>query len=142
MKTYFPKSNEIKRSWYIIDAQDKVLGDVATHVADLLRGKNKPVFSPHLDSGDFVVVINAQKVKVTGQKPVQKLYRSHSGYFGHLREISLKDMLEKKPEELLENAVAGMLPKNRMRKDFLKKLKIYAGSEHPHAAQQPQEFTF
>lgn len=138
MKTYFPKAKDVQHSWYIIDANGAVLGKLATKVADVLRGKHKASYSPHLDMGDFVVIINAKNIKVTGNKMTDKLYRSHSGYFGHLKETNLQEMLENKPEQVIEKAVSGMLPKNGLRKEFMKKLKVYGGSEHPHASQQPQ----
>lgn len=138
MKTYFPKAKDVRHDWYLIDANDLILGHVATKIADVLRGKHKASYSPHLDMGDFVIVINAKHIKVTGNKMVDKLYRSHSGYFGHLKESNLQEMLEKKPEQVIEKAVSGMLPKNGLRKEFMKKLKVYAGAEHPHASQTPK----
>lgn len=141
MKTYFPKQKDVQSSWYLIDAKDAILGKLATKAADIVRGKHKATFSPHLDMGDFVVVINAKDIKVTGTKMSEKLYRSHSGYFGHLKEISLQEMLEKKPELVIEKAVLGMLPKNGLRREFIKKLKVYGGAEHPHAAQQPKSIS-
>ncbi|MCK9239779.1 50S ribosomal protein L13 [Desulfocurvus sp.] len=138
MKTYSPKQGEIAREWFVVDAQDKILGRLATQIATRLRGKHKPEYAPHMDTGDFVVVVNAEKIKVTGAKLEQKKYYSHSGYVGGIREIALKDLLAKKPEEVIRKAVRGMLPKNRMGRAMLKKLKIYAGGEHPHGAQGPK----
>jgi large subunit ribosomal protein L13 len=143
MKTFFPKSGDaiIQHHWYLLDAHDIILGKLAVKAADLLRGKNKPIFSPHVDTGDFVIIINAKEIKVTGKKLQQKMYRSHSGYFGHLKELRLEEMLVKNPALIIEKAVQGMLPKNKMQKELLKKLKVYPGNEHPHAAQQPKVLT-
>ncbi len=135
MKTYSVKASEIKREWHVIDARDRVLGNIATDVAKLLMGKHKPMFSRHLDTGDFVVVINADKVRVTGNKAKQKLYYSHSGYPGGLKSASLERMLKTKPTWVVEHAVRGMLPNNRLRKSMMKKLKVYAGDAHPHLSQ-------
>lgn len=132
MKTYSVKANEIKRDWHIIDAKGRVLGRLATEVAQLLMGKHKPIFSRHLDAGDFVVVINAAKVDVSGNKEKQKLYHRHSGYPGSLKSITLEEMLKTKPERVIEHAVKGMLPKNRLGNAMIKKLKVYAGDSHPH----------
>lgn len=132
MKTYSVKANEIKRDWHIIDAKGRVLGRLATEVAQLLMGKHKPIFSRHLDAGDFVVVINAAKVDVSGNKEKQKLYQRHSGYPGSLKSITLEEMLKTKPERVIEHAVKGMLPKNRLGNAMIKKLKVYAGDSHPH----------
>lgn len=137
MKTYTPKIGEIEKKWYIVDAKDKVLGQVATKIADKLRGKGKPIFAPHLDCGDFVVVINAEKVKLTGNKLEGKKYYTHSKYPGGLKEESAGKMLERHPEKVIELAVNGMLPKNKLRKAFMRKLKIFTGESHPHEAQQP-----
>jgi large subunit ribosomal protein L13 len=141
MKTYTPKKSEVNKKWYLIDAKDKILGRLAPTIANKLRGKDKPIFSPHMDCGDFIVVINADKVKVTGQKLDQKKYYRHSGYPGALKEESLKHLMERKPTKILELAVYGMLPKNKLRKGLMKKLKLYAGEEHPHEAQAPQTLT-
>ncbi len=138
MKTYSPSSKEITRDWVIVDASDKILGRLASQIAGRLRGKHKPEFAPHMDAGDFVVVVNAEKVQVTGRKLDQKMYYRHSGWIGGLKETVLKDMLATKPEQVLIKAVKGMLPKNRLGRQLLKKLKVYAGTEHPHTAQQPK----
>ncbi len=138
MKTYSVKKDEIKREWFVVDAEDKVLGRLATEVARVLRGKHKPTYTPHLDVGDFIVVINADKVKLTGRKWEQKNYYHHSGYPGGLKTIPAARMLATKPEEIIRRAVKGMLPKGSLGRAQLKKLKVYAGSEHPHAAQQPK----
>ena len=129
---------EIKRNWYVVDAQGLVLGRLASRVATILRGKHKPTFAPHLDVGDHVVVVNAQKVHLTGRKGRDKLYRTHSGYIGSLRETTADQMLQRHPERVIEWAVQGMLPKNRLGRAMAKKLKVYKGAEHPHQAQQPQ----
>ncbi len=136
MKTYVAKEQEISKKWYLVDARDKVLGRLATQIAMRLRGKHKPIFTPHADTGDFIVVINANKVTLTGRKWDKKIYYRHTGYIGGLKEISAKKLLEKKPEDILRFAVRGMLPKNSLGRRQLKKLKIYSGSEHPHQAQQ------
>jgi large subunit ribosomal protein L13 len=138
MKTYTAKPGEIERHWYVVDAEAKTLGRLATQIADTLRGKNKAAYTPHVDTGDFVIVVNAEKVRVTGQKLDQKIYYRHSGYPGGLRERTLRQQLERRPEEVLRRAVKGMLPKNRLASAQLRKLKIYAGPEHPHAAQNPE----
>jgi len=138
MKTYSPSSKEITRDWVIVDASDKVLGRLASMIADRLRGKHKPEFAPHMDQGDFVVVVNIQNIKVTGRKLDQKMYYRHSGWIGGLTETVMKDVMAKKPEQVLIKAVKGMLPKNRLGRQLLKKLKVYPGAEHPHAAQQPK----
>jgi large subunit ribosomal protein L13 len=138
VKTYSAKPDEVVRSWYLIDAEAKTLGRLATQIADLLRGKGKPMYTHHIDTGDFVVVVNAEKVHVTGKKLEQKIYYRHSGYPGGLRERTLAEQLERRPEEVLRKAVKGMLPKNRLAAQQLNKLKIYAGPEHPHAAQNPE----
>ena len=138
MKTYNAKPGEIARDWYLVDAEGKTLGRLATQIADRLRGKSKPVFTPHVDTGDFVVVINAEKIAVTGKKLEQKMYYKHSGYPGGLKERTLEEMLERRPEEVIRIAVKGMLPRNRLARKQLTKLKVYAGPEHPHQAQQPQ----
>ena len=136
MKTFVAKEKEVKKNWYLVDAENKILGRLATQIAMRLRGKHKPIFTPHADTGDFIVVINAEKVSLTGKKWNNKIYYRHSGYIGGLKEISAKKLLEKKPEDVLRFAVKGMLPKNSLGRRQLKKLKIYTGSEHPHQAQQ------
>ena len=137
MKTYSLKKEEVDRNWFVVDATDKILGRMATKIADRIRGKDKPTFTPHVDGGDFVVVINADKVKVTGNKAEQKNYYNHSLYPGGLKEKSYKEVLESTPERIIENAVKGMLPKNKLGKSIIKKLKVYSGSEHPHESQNP-----
>lgn len=139
MKTYTPKASEIDRKWFIVDAKDKTLGHIATRIADKLRGKDKPIFSPHMDCGDFVIVVNADKVKLTGGKEDKKLYHSHSGFPGGYKSKTAAVMRKEKPTEIVRLAISGMLPKNRLRDVFMDKLKIYAGEEHPHEAQKPQE---
>ena len=138
MKTYIAKEHEIEKKWYLVDAQDMILGRLATQIATRLRGKHKPIFTPHADTGDFVVVINAEKVSLTGNKWDKKMYYRHTGYMGGIKQISAKKLMEKKPDQVLYMAVKRMLPKNSLGRRQLKKLKIYAGSEHPHAAQNPQ----
>lgn len=138
MKTTIAKAEQIERKWYIVDAKDKVLGRMCTTIADKLRGKDKPIFSPHMDCGDFVIVINADKIKLTGNKLKDKKYSRHSGYPGGYREQSAEDLLSKKPTKVVELAVKGMLPKNKLRDKFMGKLKLYAGEEHPHEAQNPE----
>ena len=138
MKTYVAKLEDISRDWFVVDATDKVLGRLATQVAMRLRGKHKAIFTPHMDTGDFIVVVNADKVKLTGHKWEQKTYYRHSGYPGGITATTAKRLVQLKPEELLRTAVRGMLPKNRLGRQLLKKLKVYAGPEHPHQAQQPQ----
>jgi large subunit ribosomal protein L13 len=135
MKTYSIKAAEIERQWHVLDASDKILGKLATEAAKLLMGKHKPTFSRHLDTGDFVVIINAAKVRFTGKKAEQKLYRSHSGYPGGLKTVNLERMMATDPARVIEHAVKGMLPHNRLGAQMLKKLKVYAGEEHPHLAQ-------
>lgn len=142
MKSYIAKPAEVKRDWYIVDAEGKTLGRIATEIATILRGKNKPTFTPHVDGGDFVVVVNAEKVVLTGKKLTQKFYRYHTGYVGGLKEISYKEMMEKKPEEVVAHAVSGMLPKNKLIDRMMTRLRVYRGAEHPHAAQNPQELNF
>ena len=139
MKTYHTPVNEIERKWYVVDAEGKVLGRLASEIATRLRGKHKPNFSSHMDVGDFIVVVNAEKVKLTGNKLEDKMYYHHSGYIGGLREQTAKEVLEKKPEELLRSAVKGMLSKNSLGREQFKKLKVYAGTDHPHEAQQPEQ---
>lgn len=140
-RTYSPKISEIQRNWLIIDAEDVVLGRLASHAAALLRGKHKPTFANHIDTGDFVIIINADKVALTGSKLAQKKAYRHSGYPGGLTTVSYSEMLEKHPTRTVEKAVRGMLPKNSLGRAQLKKLKVYIGSEHPHAAQQPTPYT-
>ena len=138
MKTYSAKPGEITREWYLVDAEGKTLGRLATQIADTLRGKRKPQFTPHVDTGDFVVVVNAEKIAVTGNKLDQKRYYRHSGYPGGLRSRTLRQQLERRPTEVLRVAVKGMLPKNQLARQQITKLKIYAGPEHPHASQNPK----
>ncbi len=139
MKTFMAKKAEIKRDWYVIDATDQTLGRLASKVASVLRGKNKPIYTPNVDCGDYVIIINASKVKLTGNKLEQKMYYNHSGYVGGLRERTAKVMLEKYPVEMVERAVKGMLPHNRLGRQMGKKLFVYEGSEHKQQAQQPKE---
>ena len=141
MRTYTPKPGDITRAWHVIDATDVVLGRLASQAAILLRGKHKPTFAPHVDTGDFVIIVNADKVVLTGAKAEQKKAYHHSGYPGGLRATSYTELLEKHPEKAVEKAVRGMLPKNSLGRQQLSKLKVYAGAEHPHAAQQPQPYT-
>ena len=141
MKTFSPTPKDIDRKWYVVDAQDQVLGRLASQIAHRLRGKHKPEFAPHMDNGDFIIVVNCDKIKVTGTKMDKKLYYRHSGWVGGLKSTTLADMLAEKPERVLVAAVKGMLPKNRLARHMLKKLKVYAGPEHPHTAQQPQPLT-
>lgn len=138
MKTYLTPVDEIERKWLVVDARAKILGRLATEIAVRLRGKHKPNFSTFQDTGDFVIVVNAEKIRLTGKKLDDKVYYNHSGYMGGLRERTAKEILEKSPEELIYKAVKGMLPKNTLGRAQLKKLKVYAGSEHPHGAQQPE----
>ena len=138
MKTYYAKPGEVEREWLLVDAADQVLGRLATRVAEILKGKTKPSYTPHVDVGDFVVVINAEKIRVTGNKAADKKYYSHSGYPGGLKEVSFAKMLEKHPERIIEKAVKGMLPKTTLGRAMGKKLKVYAGPEHPHGAQNPR----
>jgi large subunit ribosomal protein L13 len=142
VKTYTAKPGEIARHWYVVDADGQTLGRLATRIADTLRGKGKPEYTPHVDTGDFVIVINAEKIHVTGNKLDQKRYFRHSGYPGGLRSRSLREQLERRPEEVLRTAVKGMLPKNRLARQQLTKLKIYAGPEHPHGPQAPQQLNW
>jgi large subunit ribosomal protein L13 len=139
MKTYTAKPGEITRDWYVVDAEGQTLGRLATRIADTLRGKTKPQYTPHVDTGDFVIVVNAEKIAVTGQKLDQKRYFRHSGYPGGLRSRTLREQLDHRPTEVLRKAVKGMLPRNRLARQQLTKLKIYAGPEHPHAAQSPKQ---
>jgi large subunit ribosomal protein L13 len=137
MRTYTAKPREIEQAWRLVDADGQILGRLATEIADTLRGKNKPAYTPHVDTGDFVIVVNAEKVRVTGKKLEQKIYYRHSGYPGGLRERTLAEQLARRPEEVIRKAVKGMLPKNKLAAAQLRKLKVYAGPEHPHAAQNP-----
>ena len=141
MKTYHAKPGEVEREWLVVDATDAVLGRLATEVAQILKGKKKPQYTPHVDTGDFVIVINAEKIRLTGDKALKKTYYSHSGYIGGLKEVSYQRMLEKHPERIIEKAVKGMLPKNSLGRAMNRKLKVYAGPNHPHAAQKPREIT-
>jgi large subunit ribosomal protein L13 len=138
VKTYTARAEDIERQWFLVDAEGKTLGRLASEIAQVLRGKHKPVYTPHLDCGDYVIVINAEKVQVTGRKLDQKMYHRHTGYPGGLRSISLRNQLQKHPHRVLQAAVRGMLPKNRLGRRMLRKLKVYAGDSHPHQAQQPQ----
>lgn len=139
MKTYAVKAGEIERKWYVVDAEGQTLGRLATRIAIILRGKHKPIYSPHLDTGDFVIVVNADKIRVTGQKMGQKMYYRYSGYRSGLTETPLAELMAKHPTRAIEFAVKGMLPRNRLGRALIKKLKVYAGPEHPHKAQQPQK---
>lgn len=138
MKTYVAKASEIEQKWYVVDVKDKVLGRVATEIASVLRGKHKPEYTPFLDTGDYVIVVNADQIKVTGKKEHEKTYRRHSGYPGGLKEVTLGEVRAKHPERILKQAVKGMLPKNALGRQMLKKLKVYAGPDHNHQAQQPE----
>lgn len=138
MITISAKPAEVKRDWYLVDATDKTLGRLASEIAKRLKGKHKPIYTPHVDTGDCIVVINAEKVRITGNKLNNKMYYRYTGYVGNLKSMNLSEMLEKHPERVIENAVKGMLPKNSLGRSMFRKLKVYAGSEHKHAAQQPQ----
>ncbi|MEJ2559302.1 MAG: 50S ribosomal protein L13 [Anaerolineae bacterium] len=138
MKTSSAKPHEIERKWFVIDAQGQTLGRLATRVATVLRGKHKPIYTPHIDCGDYVIVVNAEKINVTGQKLDQKIYYRHSGYPGGLKQVTLRRQLQTHPERVIEAAVRGMLPKNRLGRKMFRKLKVYDGPEHPHQAQQPE----
>ena len=142
MKSYMPSASAIERKWYVVDAEGQTLGRLASEIAKVLRGKNKPTYTPHIDTGDYVIVVNAEKIKVTGKKLDQKVYYHHSDYVGGMKETSLKDMLAKKPEQVIELAVKGMLPKGPLGREMYKKLYVYAGPEHKHAAQKPEVLTF
>lgn len=137
MKSYIQKPLEVERQWFVVDAKDQTLGRLASKVAAILRGKHKPTFTPHVDCGDYVIIVNADKVKFTGKKLDQKMYRWHTGYLGHLRERTAREMMQKKPERVLELAIKGMLPKNTLGRQMGKKLKVYAGETHHHEAQKP-----
>jgi ribosomal protein L13, bacterial type len=141
MKTFSAKAETVNREWFVVDATDKVLGRVATEIATRLRGKHKPEYTPHVDTGDFIVVVNAEKIRVTGNKASDKKYYHHTGYIGGIKEISFEKLIDKAPERVIETAVKGMLPKGPLGRAMLKKLKVYAGDQHPHSAQQPQELT-
>ncbi|KAB8142148.1 50S ribosomal protein L13 [Chloroflexia bacterium SDU3-3] len=141
MKTYMQKTAEVQRDWYVVDATDQVLGRLSTQIATLLRGKHKPTFTPHIDGGDFVVVVNAEKVRVTGRKAEQKMYYRHSGFPGGFKKITYRRMLTSHPDRIIRFAVKGMIPKTRLGRQIMGKLKIYAGPSHPHAAQQPKVYT-
>jgi large subunit ribosomal protein L13 len=139
MKTYSAKPETVQRDWYIVDAADKTLGRLAAEIASRLRGKHKPEYTPHVDTGDYIVVVNAEQVRVTGNKAKDKIYHRHTGYPGGLKSISFEKLIDKAPERTIQNAVKGMLPKGPLGSAMFKKLKVYAGAEHPHTAQQPQE---
>jgi len=141
MKTFSAKATDVEPKWYVIDAADQILGDVAVKAAGLLRGKGKPIFTPHVDTGDFVVVINAEKVRLSGRKEDQKVYHRYSGYVGGHHEDSPRTLRERAPERIIELAVKGMVPRNRLGRQIITKLKVYAGSEHPHEAQSPEPFS-
>lgn len=140
--TYMPNASKIERKWYVVDAEGKNLGRLASEIAKVLRGKNKPEFTPHIDTGDNVIVINAEKIKVTGKKLDQKVYYHHSDYVGGMKETTLREMMAKKPEQVIELAVKGMLPKGPLGRTMIKKLHVYAGAEHAHQAQKPEVLTF
>lgn len=141
MKTYSAKKEDVQRQWVMVDAEEMVLGRLASHIAHVLRGKNKPIFTPHVDTGDFVVVVNAEKIRLTGNKLDSKIYYWHSGYPGGIKSMTARELLEKKPDQLIRKAVKGMLPKNRLGRQMLSKLKVYVGPDHPHQAQQPEKIT-
>ena len=138
MKTFSAKNNDIDRSWYLVDAQNKTLGRLSTEIATRLRGKHKPIYTPHVDTGDYIVVVNASKIRVTGNKMTDKVYYKHTGFIGNLKSVSLETMLEKYPERVLMKSVRGMLPKSKLGNAMIKKLRVFAGSEHTHTAQQPE----
>ena len=142
MKTYMANPDKIERKWYVVDATDKTLGRLTSEIAKVLRGKNKPVYTPHIDTGDYVIVVNAEKIAVTGKKLDQKIYYNHSDYVGGMKETTLREMMDKKPEKVIELAVKGMLPKGPLGRAMNKKLFVYAGPEHKHAAQKPEVLTF
>ena len=142
MNSFMANPDKIERKWYVVDAEGCTLGRLASEVASVLRGKNKPVFTPHVDTGDYVIVINAEKIKVTGKKLDQKIYYSHSDYVGGMKETTLREMMNKKPEKVIELAVKGMLPKGPLERQMIKKLHVYAGAEHGHEAQKPEVLTF
>jgi large subunit ribosomal protein L13 len=140
IKTYSPKKDDIRREWFVIDAKDQTLGRLASQVAALLRGKHKPIFTPHMDTGDFVIIVNADKIRVTGKKLDQKVYYRYSGYPGGVHARTLREQLARDPERVIRLAVRGMLPKNRLGRHMIRKLKVYAGDKHPHQAQQPKPY--
>lgn len=142
MKSFMASTANVERKWYVVDATGYTLGRLSSEIAKVLRGKNKPIFTPHIDTGDYVIVVNAEKIKVTGKKLDQKIYYNHSDYVGGMRETTLREMLAKKPEKVVELAVKGMLPKGPLGRQMLTKLHVYAGSEHAHAAQKPEVLTF
>ena len=142
MKTYMPSATTVEKKWYVVDATDMTLGRLASNVANVLRGKNKPIYTPNIDTGDYVIVINAEKIKVSGKKLDQKMDWHHTEYVGHHKEFSLRQMLQDKPERVIEHAVKGMLPKGSLGREMYTKLHVYAGAEHPHAAQKPEVLTF
>lgn len=142
MKTFSPTPKDINREWYVVDAENQVLGRLAAQIAHRLRGKHKPEFAPHMDNGDFIVVVNCEKIRVTGNKLADKMYYRHSGYVGGLKETNLEKLLAKRPQLVLMHAVKGMLPKNRLGRAMLKKLRLYVGAEHPHTAQTPKPLSF
>ena len=142
MKSFIAKPHEVERKWYVIDAKDRTLGRLSTEAASILRGKKKPIFTPHVDTGDYVIVINAEKVEVTGKKRKEKIYKRHTGYPGGLREITFEKLQAKKPEEIIRHAIKGMMPKGKLGRQMYKKLKVYAGPEHAHAAQKPEVWEF
>ena len=142
MNSFMANPDKIERKWYVVDAEGQTLGRLSSEIAKVLRGKNKPVFTPHIDTGDYVIVVNAEKIKVTGKKMDQKIYYNHSDYVGGMKETTLKEMMDKKPERVIELAVKGMLPKGPLGRSMIKKLHVYAGPEHNHAAQKPEVLTF
>lgn len=141
-QTYIAKPSEVERKWYVVDAEGQTLGRIASEIASVLRGKNKPTYTPHIDTGDYVIVINAEKVAVTGKKRKEKIYKRHTGYPGGLREMTFEKLQERKPDEIIRHAVKGMLPKGPLGRQMYKKLKVYAGPEHDHAAQKPEKLEF
>ena len=142
MKSYIAKPQEVERKWYVLDAEGKTLGRLASEAASILRGKKKPIYTPHVDTGGYVIIINAEKIEVTGKKRKEKIYKRHTGYPGGLREITFEKLLARKPEEILRHAIKGMLPKGPLGREMAKKLKIYAGPEHKHEAQKPEIWNF
>jgi len=142
MKSFIAKPQEVERKWYVIDAEGKTLGRLASETASILRGKKKPIFTPHVDTGDYVIIINAEKVEVTGKKRKEKIYKHHTGYPGGLREITFEKLQAQKPEEIIRHAVKGMMPNGKLGRQMYKKLKVYAGQEHDHAAQQPEVWNY
>ncbi len=142
MKSFMAKTNEVDRKWYVIDAENKVLGRLSTEVATILSGKNKPIYTPHVDTGDFVIIINAEKIKLTGKKMDQKNYTYHTGHPGGLKQVPYNKLIQDKPEKIIELAVKGMLPKSSLGRNMIKKLKVYGGSEHNHQAQNPEIYEF